>query len=57
MQNFDLFEKALKNYEKIEQIRTDVISPHNNTKQEKCNHNTTESHHGICTCTICGEIV
>jgi transcription initiation factor TFIIIB Brf1 subunit/transcription initiation factor TFIIB len=54
MQNFDLFEKALRNYEKIEEIRTVTEAP---PQQKRCTHTSTESHHGIFTCTSCGEIV
>lgn len=50
--NFDLFNTALKNFEKFEAAKSK-----NKQKHVSCHHVTTETRGGIETCTECGEIL
>jgi len=50
--DFDLFNTALKNFEKFEAAKSK-----NKQKHVSCHHVTTETRGGIETCTECGEIL
>jgi len=55
--NFDLFEKALKNFEKFEASKNNEAQRQPPCASGGCAHLRIEKRHGIETCTACGEIL
>ena len=55
--NFDLFEKALENFEKFEASKEGNKKAASRSANGGCAHLRLEKRHGIETCTACGEIL